>query len=31
LARIVADTRGERWLKEAYLLASQLDERLTVQ
>jgi hypothetical protein len=31
LARIVADARGERWLKEAYLLASQLDERLTVQ
>lgn len=31
LARIVADARGERWLKEAYLLASQLDQRLTVQ
>jgi hypothetical protein len=31
LARIVADARGERWLKEAYLLASQLDERLAVQ
>ncbi len=31
LARIVADAHGERWLKEAYLLASQLDQRLTAQ
>lgn len=31
LARIVADAQGERWLKEAYLLASQLDQRLTAQ